>query len=173
VTGVEAAGGPAENEDRLGEADLSCEIRRYREAAGLSQAELANLVGYSREYVSRAERPSKGMASAALVEAIDRVLRAGGELVALRTAVQGERLARRVPDRADSGELCESRERVSAVDGELEELRRDLGGVLGGGRRLDHVEADLWDRVVAQHGVSAKDRSAGDLLDDRFREAVV
>jgi len=53
-------------------------IKRYRVAAGVSQTELANMVGYTREYVSRAERLSKGVPSAGLIEAIDRALGAGG-----------------------------------------------------------------------------------------------
>jgi hypothetical protein len=59
---------------------LAVEIRRRRKLAGLSQGELAARVGYSRQYVSRAERPRNGLASAILVEAIDTVLHAGGAL---------------------------------------------------------------------------------------------
>lgn len=77
------------------EAALACEIRLAREAAGLTQGQLANAVGFSREYVSRAERPSKGLASRELVEAIDAALGAGGALVMLRARLHEQRLARR------------------------------------------------------------------------------
>lgn len=46
-------------------------IRKRRKAAGLSQPVLAALIGYTRQYVSLAERPKRGLASAQLVEAID------------------------------------------------------------------------------------------------------
>lgn len=77
------------------ESGLAYEIRSTRETAGLTQGQLANRVGFSREYVSRAERPSKGLASRELVEAIDAELGAGGALVALRTRLHAQRLARR------------------------------------------------------------------------------
>ena len=77
------------------EADLAYAIRSTRESVGLTQGQLANRVGFSREYVSRAERPSKGLASRELVEAIDAALGAEGMLVALRTQLYAQRLARR------------------------------------------------------------------------------
>jgi transcriptional regulator with XRE-family HTH domain len=85
------------------EARLAHEIRSAREAAGLTQGQLANRVGFSREYVSRAERPSKGLASRELVEAIDAALGVRGALVTLRSRLHAQRLARRrnphlVPD---------------------------------------------------------------------------
>lgn len=79
------------------EAAVAFEIRRRREAAGLSQAELANRVGYSREYVSRAERPTRGLASAELARSLDAALDAGGALIALRGSAVHARLARRSP----------------------------------------------------------------------------
>lgn len=88
-------GGP--RPEPVADAALAREIRRRRTAAGLSQAELANLVGYSREYVSRAERPGKGLASGDLVRVIDAVLQADGSLVALHATLHGQRLARRHP----------------------------------------------------------------------------
>jgi DNA-binding XRE family transcriptional regulator len=54
-------------EEASPEAGLVEHIRRLRSAAGLGQAGLANLVGYSREYVSRTERPTKGLGSAELI----------------------------------------------------------------------------------------------------------
>ena len=82
---------------RLGpaETELVTEIRRRREAAGLSQAKLATLTGYSHEYVSRAERTGRGLASVNVIQAIDKALAAGGELVSLRARADAERTVRR------------------------------------------------------------------------------
>lgn len=74
---------------------LAEEIRRRRNAAGLSHAELAAKVGYSREYVRRAESPIKGLPSAELVHAIDRALGAGGALLILREQAGVLRRSRR------------------------------------------------------------------------------
>jgi ribosome-binding protein aMBF1 (putative translation factor) len=48
-------------------AQLAEEIRRRRLAADLSHAQLGAKIGYSRQYVSLAERPRKGLPSADLV----------------------------------------------------------------------------------------------------------
>lgn len=77
------------------ESALTGEIRRRRRLAGLSHAEFAVLIGYSRQYVSRAERPRKGLASADLVRAIDTALDAGGALTELHAHALVERQARR------------------------------------------------------------------------------
>ncbi|MGH3698402.1 MAG: helix-turn-helix domain-containing protein [Pseudonocardiaceae bacterium] len=74
---------------------LAEEIRRLRKAAGLSQPRLAALIGYTRQYVSLAERPKRGLLSAELVTAIDDALGAGGALVVLRQQADAERKARR------------------------------------------------------------------------------
>lgn len=74
---------------------LAEEIRRRRKAAGFSHAELAARVGYSREYVRRAESPVKGLPSADLVHALDRALGADGALLILREQAEAARRARR------------------------------------------------------------------------------
>lgn len=83
------------------EAGLAREIRRRRKAAGLSQSELANAIGYSRQYVSRAERPTAGLASADLVRTIDVALGADGALAGLHTRLRDQRVARRRAGSAD------------------------------------------------------------------------
>ncbi|HEY2765276.1 MAG TPA: helix-turn-helix transcriptional regulator [Pseudonocardiaceae bacterium] len=70
---------------------LAEEIRERRKAAGLSQPELAAAIGYTRQYVSLAERPKRGLPSAELVRAIDDALNAGGALAALREQAHTER----------------------------------------------------------------------------------
>lgn len=77
------------------ETALAMEIRRRRTAARLSQNQLADLVGYTRQYVSRAERLAGGYASADLVRVLDAELSAGGALIALHAKVLPLRTARR------------------------------------------------------------------------------
>lgn len=72
---------------------LAEEVRRLCKAAGLSQPRLAALIGYTRQYVSLAERPNKGLPSAELVKAIDDALKAGGVLETLRQQADAERKA--------------------------------------------------------------------------------
>jgi tetratricopeptide (TPR) repeat protein len=140
--------------DRAAEVTLAEEIRRRRLAAGLSQSDLANRVGYSREYVSRAERPSKGLASAELIGAIDEGLDADGVLVALHRDARADRVARRAapssgaiiaagPQRGPAG---------PSSGGVMEPLNRGeflhlaaaalAGTVVGGGQRLE--TGDAW-----------------------------
>jgi transcriptional regulator with XRE-family HTH domain len=76
-------------------ARLATEIRRSRTAVGLSHAELAERIGYTRQYVSLAERPRKGMPSADLVRAIDEALDSKGSLIVLREKAATARQARR------------------------------------------------------------------------------
>ncbi|OZM76595.1 helix-turn-helix transcriptional regulator [Pseudonocardia sp. MH-G8] len=81
-------------------ARLAEEIRRRRKAAGLSHAQLAVKTGYTRQYVSLAERPRKGLPSVDLVRALDRALAAGGALSALRELAERARQVRRGRDAA-------------------------------------------------------------------------
>jgi len=69
---------------------LAAEIRRWRQAAEFSEAHLAGVIGFTRQYISFAERPRRGLPSAALVQAIDEAVGAGGELVALRQRAYDE-----------------------------------------------------------------------------------
>ena len=80
------------------EVGLIREIRCRRIRAGLSQAEPANRVGYSHEYVSRAERPGRGLPSGELVGSLDDALHADGALVAMHAVAHDERLTRRGPE---------------------------------------------------------------------------
>jgi transcriptional regulator with XRE-family HTH domain len=93
VTRDEPADGISSAHDQLAE-----QIRRRRKHAGLSQSQLAAMIGYSPQYVSLAERPNKGLASAAVVSAIDNALDAGGALLRLRDQAESEQHARRHPN---------------------------------------------------------------------------
>lgn len=87
-------------EGRAAHAALVAELRRRRKGADLSQAELADRVGYSREYVSRAERAGRGLCSADLARVLDSALDANGVLVSLHAAAKAEQRRRR----RDAGE---------------------------------------------------------------------
>ncbi|MGH3975170.1 MAG: helix-turn-helix transcriptional regulator, partial [Pseudonocardiaceae bacterium] len=91
-------GDPLTGDDSLSSRayQLAEEIRKRRKAAGLSQPGLAALIGYTRQYVSLAERPGRGLSSAHLVKAIDDALGAGGALVALRQQAYAQQKARRL-----------------------------------------------------------------------------
>ncbi|GAA3000283.1 hypothetical protein GCM10010483_51570 [Actinokineospora diospyrosa] len=81
----------------MGEAAVSLhkEIKRLRLEAGLSQPELATRIGYTRQYVSLAERPNKNLPSLELIGALDQCLGAGGALVELRARAKEEQVRRR------------------------------------------------------------------------------
>jgi transcriptional regulator with XRE-family HTH domain len=75
---------------------LAGEIRRLRLDVGLSQSGLARRIGYTRNYVSMAERAGRNLPSRELVDALDRGLAAGGQLrVLLETARQEQTALRR------------------------------------------------------------------------------
>lgn len=62
---------------------LAAEIRRLRKHLGLSQQQLATQIGYTRQYVSLAERVGRNLPSLDLTRALDKRLEAGGTLLAL------------------------------------------------------------------------------------------
>lgn len=76
-------------------ARLARQIRNRRLAAGLSQPELAKLIGYTRQYVSLAERHRHNLPSVELVNAIDEALAADGALTSLREQAKHEQQMRR------------------------------------------------------------------------------
>jgi len=86
---------PTSLEPARPETALAVEIRRLRAAAGLSQNQLADAIGYTRQYVSRAERLTGGCPSAELVRVLDTELSADGALIALHAQLLPQRTARR------------------------------------------------------------------------------
>jgi transcriptional regulator with XRE-family HTH domain len=96
---------------------LAHEIRRLRRAAGLSQRQLAGQVGYTRQYLSMAEKVGANLPSPGLVRALDVRLKAGGGLVALRERAKADQsdLRRSVVDRGTFASLATIAPRV--IDG--------------------------------------------------------
>ncbi|WP_033442428.1 helix-turn-helix transcriptional regulator [Saccharothrix sp. NRRL B-16314] len=79
---------------------LADEIKRRRNAAGLSQPQLAQRIGYTRQYVSLAERPGHNLPSLEVVKAIDEALGADGHLIALREQGKAEQRRSRKGNKA-------------------------------------------------------------------------
>jgi len=148
---------------RSAELALAAELRRRRLAVGWSQGELANRVGYSREYVSRAERASKGLPSAELVRIVDAALGASGALVSLHDAAHCVRLQRRRRgDPGDGDVAVVARGAVSAPSPTACEVV--VGGTAGGSLAIGSVEVAVSERVHelfvrAQSLLSTNDRS--------------
>ncbi|CCH29322.1 helix-turn-helix transcriptional regulator [Actinosynnema sp. NPDC047251] len=95
-------------------ARLARTIKALREEAGLSQPKLGAAIGYTRQYVSLAERLGQNLPSFELVKSIDNVLRADGALIALRQLAKRERQALRAGSTATSEPAPASRARVSS-----------------------------------------------------------
>jgi transcriptional regulator with XRE-family HTH domain len=91
---------------------LATEIRRRRRAVGLSQRELARLCGYTREYISMAERLGANVPSRELVRTLDHVLDADGTLVTLRSHALDEQHARRITSDAEKPDLLDGLRRA-------------------------------------------------------------
>jgi len=123
---VAADSSPAEDWPTPLAIQLAAEIRRWRTAAGFSEAHLAGVIGFTRQYISFAERPRRGLLSAALVKAIDDAVGAGGELVALRQRAYDEFKAPRrgATSAPASTEVAERTPRASADPAEVEATKR-------------------------------------------------
>ncbi|MEU4806394.1 helix-turn-helix transcriptional regulator [Actinosynnema sp. NPDC023587] len=104
-----------DHDDPPAAARLALEIRRRRKAAGLSQPQMASRIGYTRQYVSLAERVGRNLPSRELVTAIDRVLGAAGVLNALRDQAKLDQQARRRRTGTDAVKATESTSHDRAV----------------------------------------------------------
>jgi transcriptional regulator with XRE-family HTH domain len=120
---VAADSSPAEDWPSPLAIQLAAEIRRWRQAAGFSEAHLAGVIGFTRQYISFAERPRRGLPSAALVKAIDDAVGAGGALVALRQQAYDEWQASR-PGATSATASAERESHASADPAEVEATKR-------------------------------------------------
>jgi transcriptional regulator with XRE-family HTH domain len=101
---------------------LAGEIRRLRLDVGLSQSGLARRIGYTRNYVSMAERAGRNLPSRELVDALDRGLATGGQLRLLLETARQEQTALRRGNRTQPV----SQVRDDAVRAGVPALRRAL-----------------------------------------------
>lgn len=111
----DTASSVTESEEPSRARTVSERIRTLRRKAGLSHSQLANLAGYSRQYISRAEQASQGLPSAELVAAIDEALDAKGELSRLRAGAYQDRLHRRGVESSED-ERCSAQPEAPAPD---------------------------------------------------------
>ncbi|SMD22501.1 helix-turn-helix domain-containing protein [Lentzea albidocapillata] len=130
-------------------ARLAEEIRRLRKHEGLSDHEVAARVGYSRQYVSMAQRVGKNLPSQDLVTALDNVLGADGQLIGLRTLAKQEqtRLRRIVTEPPDDDRVVQASALVESSQTEWLRIR-NAPGVRG--RELTELAA--WLYPEAQRG---------------------
>lgn len=117
--------------------ELACEIKRRRQAAGLSQRQLAAKIRYTRQYVGMAESQDSVLPSRELVAALDAELGADGALVALRGRAHDVQRSTRNRNRATAAEGTYSGAAVMlpvVVDGQVMTLPLDprVVGLAGG-----------------------------------------
>ncbi|OAA26447.1 putative transcriptional regulator [Frankia sp. EI5c] len=125
---------------------LPAEVRRRRCERGLTREELASRTGYSRQYISQLEQPSRGIPARPVLAAVDAALEAGGALVDLREAAVAERAERRV--RQPDAEV-ESRRRIGDL---LDHRRSD--------RELDYLDRLAADLIAAADALEPADVTA-------------
>ncbi len=128
---------------------LAEEIRRLRKAAGLSQPELAAMTGYTRQYVSLAERPKRGLPSAELVSAIDDALGAASGLRALQQQADTERRACRPA--TSSSTPAALAERPAGEDGDMTHQSTFTAGASG--KISDDIQRRELLRLLSMVGV--------------------
>ncbi|WP_433270751.1 helix-turn-helix transcriptional regulator [Actinosynnema sp. CS-041913] len=145
---------------------LAQEIKRLRDAAGLSQPHLAVQIGYTRQYVSFAERVGSNLPSRELVNALDRVLGASGALISLRDQAQREQRAVRRRNNAPQQDLVETSWQPSdgavgspeVVHAAIPRLRRALDAIDvpddGPTRPSDEIASDV--ATVSRHRLEAR-----------------
>src|SRR4051812_33305692 len=124
------------------------EVRRRRCARGLSRDELAERTGYSRQYVSQLEQPSKGIPARPVVVAVDAALRAEGALIALRdqAAARAELAGRPRDPEHESSRRVHDLLRNRRRDTDLDYLDRTVGELIAMAGSLG--PRDIRDRVL-------------------------
>ncbi|MFI2640894.1 helix-turn-helix transcriptional regulator [Streptomyces sp. NPDC018610] len=124
-------------------------IKKFRERAGLTQAELGTAIGYSEEQVSSVERARRAPKGQFLLDA-DRALDAGGVITELRKDVEEARYPKKVRDlrklEDEAVELCAYAN--SVVHGLLQ--TPGYARALYGARRPVFTEDELEGLVAAR-----------------------
>ncbi|MFB8115269.1 helix-turn-helix domain-containing protein [Streptomyces sp. NPDC055962] len=130
------------------------QIKLWREAAGLRQAELGAAIGYSEEMASCVERGRRA-SKPEFLDGADRVLEADGKLAAMRGDVAEARYPKKVRDLArlenDAGELgAYSNHNVHGLL-QTEEHARALFGMRRPAYDDDEVDRHVAARMARQH----------------------
>ncbi len=138
---------------------LPREIRRRREERGLSRDDLAKITGYSRQYISQLEQPSRGIPTRPVLAAVDAALAADGALVALRLAAIDARSERRQP--APNPEV-ESRRRI-----------RDLLDHQTSDRKLDVLDQQVAELIRSADRLTPTDITVHVQEQQRFADVLL
>ncbi|NEW76977.1 helix-turn-helix domain-containing protein [Streptomyces rhizosphaericus] len=125
------------------------QIKLWREAAGLRQAELGAAIGYGEELVSAVER-ARRIPRPEFLDKADEVLGAGGKIAAMKKDVAEARYPKKVRDlqklEGEAGELCAYNN--SVIHGLLQ--TEEYARAVFGGRRPRFTEDELERRVAAR-----------------------
>ncbi|GAA3298569.1 hypothetical protein GCM10020295_34450 [Streptomyces cinereospinus] len=125
------------------------QLKLWREAAGLTQAEFGAAIGYGEELVSSVER-GRRIPRPEYLDAADEVCGAGGKIAALKRDVAEVRYPKKVRDvkrlEAEAVEICSYNN--SVIDGllQIEVYARAVFG----SRRPQFAEEELEQRVAAR-----------------------
>ncbi|URN15577.1 MULTISPECIES: helix-turn-helix domain-containing protein [Streptomyces] len=125
------------------------QLKLWREAAGLTQAEFGAAIGYGEELVSSVER-GRRIPRPEYLDAADEVLAAGGRIAAMKGDVAEARYPKKVRDvrrlEAEAVEICSYNN--SVIDGLLQ--TEEYARAVFSSRRPQFTEEELEQRVVAR-----------------------
>ncbi|MGA5422800.1 helix-turn-helix domain-containing protein [Streptomyces lavendulocolor] len=125
------------------------QLKLWREAAGLTQAEFGRAIGYGEELVSSVER-GRRIPRPEYLDAADEALGAGGKVAALKEELAEARYPKKVRDvkrlEAEAVEICSYNN--SVVDGLLQ--TEEYARAVFASRRPPYTEAQLEQQVAAR-----------------------
>ncbi|MFD5497346.1 helix-turn-helix transcriptional regulator [Streptomyces sp. NPDC127091] len=125
------------------------QLKLWREAAGLTQAEFGTAIGYGEELVSSVER-GRRIPRPEYLDAADEVLGAGGRIAAMKGDVAEARYPKKVRDvkrlEAEAGEICSYNN--SVIDGLLQ--TKEYARAVFSSRRPPFTEEELEQQVAAR-----------------------
>ncbi|MEV5432810.1 helix-turn-helix transcriptional regulator [Streptomyces sp. NPDC052701] len=141
--------GPDDDEAGAVLRTVSRQLKLWREAAGLTQAEFGAAIGYGEDLVSSVER-GRRIPRPEYLDNADEVLGAGGRIAAMKTDVAEARYPKKVRDvkrlEVDAVQICSYNN--SVVDGLLQ--TGDYARAVFGSRRPPFTEEELEQQLVAR-----------------------
>ncbi|MFV0134419.1 helix-turn-helix domain-containing protein [Streptomyces sp. HMX87] len=141
--------GPDDEEAGAVMRTVSRQLKLWREAAGLTQAEFGAAIGYGEDLASSVER-GRRIPRPEYLDGADEVLGAGGKIAALKRDVAEVRYPKKVRDvkRLEAGavEICSYNN--SVIDGLLQ--TREYARAVFSSRRPPFMEEELDQRVAAR-----------------------
>lgn len=141
--------GPDDEEAGAVMRTVTRQLKLWREAAGLTQAEFGTAIGYGEELVSSVER-GRRIPRPEYLDAADEVLGAGGKIAAMKGDVAEARYPKKVRDvkrlEAETVEICSYNN--SVIDGLLQ--TREYARAVFSSRRPPFTEDELEQQVAAR-----------------------